>query len=214
MEKLIITAAICGAEVTKAQNEAVPYTVEEMVREAKSAYDAGAAILHIHVREDDGTPTQSRDRFKVVMDAIRKELPDVIMIPSTGGATGMSPEERLQPTELFPEMATLDCGTCNFGDEIFDNTMPTMRAFGKRMLENNIKPEYECFELGHIDTILGLYRTLAKEVPGVAFTASGGISSEAELLELKKMGTAAAILGKSLYTDALDLARCVQLVQE
>ena len=123
MEKLIITAAICGAEVTKAQNEAVPYTVEEMVREAKSAYEAGAAILHIHVREDDGTPTQNRDRFKVVMDAIRKELPDVIMIPSTGGATGMSPEERLQPTELFPEMATLDCGTCNFGDEIFDNTM-------------------------------------------------------------------------------------------
>ena len=154
MEKLIITAAICGAEVTKAQNEAVPYTVEEMVREAKSAYEAGAAILHIHVREDDGTPTQDRERFRVVMDAIRKELPDVIMIPSTGGATGMSPEERLQPTELFPEMATLDCGTCNFGDEIFDNTMPTMRAFGKRMIENGIKPEYECFELGHIDTVL------------------------------------------------------------
>ena len=164
MEKLIITAAICGAEVTKASNPAVPYTVEEMVREAKSAYEAGAAILHIHVREDDGTPTQSRDRFKVVMDAIRKELPDVIMIPSTGGATGMSPEERLQPTELFPEMATLDCGTCNFGDEIFDNTMPTMRAFGKRMLANDIKPEYECFEIGHLDTIL----TMAKkgEVPG------------------------------------------------
>ena len=164
MEKLIITAAICGAEVTKASNPAVPYTVEEMVREAKSAYEAGAAILHIHVREDDGTPTQDRERFRVVMDAIRKELPDVIMIPSTGGATGMSPEERLQPTELFPEMATLDCGTCNFGDEIFDNTMPTMRAFGKRMLANNIKPEYECFEIGHLDTIL----TMAKkgEVPG------------------------------------------------
>ena len=164
MEKLIITAAICGAEVTKAQNEAVPYTVEAMVREAKSAYEAGAAILHIHVREDDGTPTQNRDRFKVVMDAIRKELPDVIMIPSTGGATGMSPEERLQPTELFPEMATLDCGTCNFGDEIFDNTMPTMRAFGKRMIENGIKPEYECFELGHIDTVLGMAKK--GEVPG------------------------------------------------
>ena len=108
MEKLIITAAICGAEVTKEQNPAVPYTVEEMVREAKSAYEAGAAILHIHVREDDGTPTQGRERFRVVMDAIRKELPDVIMIPSTGGAAGMTPEERLQPTELFPEMATLE----------------------------------------------------------------------------------------------------------
>ena len=100
----------------------------------------------------------------VVFDAIRKELPDVIMIPSTGGATGMSPEERLQPTELFPEMATLDCGTCNFGDEIFDNTMPTMRAFGKRMIENGIKPEYECFELGHIDTVLGMAKK--GEVPG------------------------------------------------
>ncbi len=164
MEKLIITAAICGAEVTKAQNEFVPYTVEEMVAEARRAHEAGAAILHIHVREDDGTPTQDRERFRVIMDAIRAELPDVIMIPSTGGAVGMSPEERLQATELFPEMATLDCGTCNFGDEIFDNTMPTMRAFGKRMIENHIKPEYECFEMGHLDTIL----TMAKkgEVPG------------------------------------------------
>ena len=164
MEKLIITAAICGAEVTKANNPAVPYTVEEMVNEARSAYNAGAAIIHVHVREDDGTPTQSRERFRVVMDAIRRELPDVIMIPSTGGATGMSPEERLQPTELFPEMATLDCGTCNFGDEIFDNTMPTMRAFGKRMIENGIKPEYECFEMGHLDTILDMARK--GEVPG------------------------------------------------
>ena len=164
MEKLIITAAICGAEVTKAHNPAVPYTVREMVNEAKSAYNAGAAIIHVHVREDDGTPTQSRERFRVVMDAIRAELPDVIMIPSTGGATGMSPEERLQPTELFPEMATLDCGTCNFGDEIFDNTMPNMRVFGKRMIENGIKPEYECFEMGHIDTILDMARK--GEVPG------------------------------------------------
>ena len=68
----------------------------------------------------------------------------------------MTPEERLQPTELFPEMATLDCGTCNFGDDIFVNDMPTMRAFGKRMLENNIKPEYECFEIGHLDTVLNM----------------------------------------------------------
>ncbi|MBR0156060.1 MAG: 3-keto-5-aminohexanoate cleavage protein [Clostridia bacterium] len=164
MEKLIITAAICGAEVTKAHNPAVPYTIQEMVNEAKAAYNAGAAIIHVHVREDDGTPTQSRERFRVVMDAIRAELPDVIMIPSTGGATGMSPEERLQPTELFPEMATLDCGTCNFGDEIFDNTMPNMRVFGKRMIENGIKPEYECFEMGHIDTILDMARK--GEVPG------------------------------------------------
>lgn len=164
MAKLIITAAICGAEVTKEQNPAVPYTVEEIVREAKSAVDAGAAIVHVHVREDDGTPTQSKERFKVCMDAIKAACPDVILIPSTGGAVGMTAEERLQPTELFPEMATLDCGTCNFGDEVFENTMPMMREFGKRMLENNIKPEYECFEMGHLDTILAMAKK--GQVPG------------------------------------------------
>ncbi len=166
MEKLIITAAICGAEVTKQQNPAVPYTVEEIVKEAKSAVEAGAAIVHLHVREDDGTPTQSRDRFQECEEAILKVCPNVILIPSTGGAVGMSPEERLQSTDTtpLPEMATLDCGTCNFGDEIFDNTMPTMRAFGKRMLERGIKPEYECFEMGHLDTILNMARK--GEVPG------------------------------------------------
>ena len=166
MEKLIITAAICGAEVTKEQNPAGPYTVEEIVREAKSAVDAGAAIVHLHVREDDGTPTQSHVRFQECEEAIYKVCPDVILIPSTGGAVGMSPEERLDSTNTtpIPEMATLDCGTCNFGDEIFDNTMPTMRAFGKRMIEKGIKPEYECFEMGHLDTILTMARK--GEVPG------------------------------------------------
>ena len=166
MDKLIITAAICGAEVTKEQNPNVPYTVEEIVREAKSAVDAGAAIVHLHVREDDGTPTQSRARFQECEDAIYKACPNVILIPSTGGAVGMTPDERLQSTDTtpIPEMATLDCGTCNFGDEIFDNTMPTMRAFGKRMIERGIKPEYECFEMGHLDTILTMARK--GEVPG------------------------------------------------
>ena len=166
MDKLIITAAICGAEVTKEQNPNVPYTVEEIVREAKSAVDAGAAIVHLHVRHDDGTPTQSHERFQECTEAILKECPNVILIPSTGGAVGMTPDERLQSTDTtpLPEMATLDCGTCNFGDEIFDNTMPTMRAFGKRMLERGIKPEYECFEMGHLDTILRMARK--GEVPG------------------------------------------------
>jgi len=164
MEKLIITAAICGAEVTKKHNPAVPYTVEEMVREAKSAFEAGAAVIHVHVREDDGTPTQDRERFRVVLDAIKEACPGVILIPSTGGAVGMTAEERLQPTELFPEMATLDCGTCNFGDDVFTNDMPTMRAFGKRMMENHIKPEYECFEIGHLDTVVNMANK--GEVPG------------------------------------------------
>ena len=157
MEKLILTAAICGAEVTKRHNPAVPYTVEEIAREAKSAYDAGAAIIHLHVREDDGTPTQSAKRFAQCMEAIRKECPDVIIQPSTGGAVGMTDEERLQPLALNPEMATLDCGTCNFGgDDIFVNTENTIINFARQMSEKGVKPECEVFDKGMVDMALRL----------------------------------------------------------
>jgi 3-keto-5-aminohexanoate cleavage enzyme len=159
MEKLIITAAISGAEVTKAMNPAVPYTTAEFVREATAAYDAGASIIHLHVRRDDGTPTQDKARFKEIIDAIRHERPDVIIQPSTGGAVGMSLDERLQPTELRPEMATLDCGTLNFGgDEIFENTENTIKYFGQRMIERGIKPELEVFDKSMIDMALRLAR--------------------------------------------------------
>lgn len=152
MEKLIITAAICGAEVTKENNPSIPYTVEEIGREAESAYKAGASIIHLHVREDDGTPTQDKERFRACMDEIKRRCPDVIIQPSTGGAVGMSDDERLQPTELGPEMATLDCGTLNFGgDEIFVNTENTIKNFGKLMIERGIKPEVEVFDKGMID---------------------------------------------------------------
>lgn len=157
MEKLILTAAICGAEVTKQNNPAVPYTVEEIAREAKSAYDAGAAIIHLHVREDDGTPTQSEKRFAQCMEAIRRECPDVIIQPSTGGAVGMTDKERLQPLALNPEMATLDCGTCNFGgDDIFVNTENTIINFARRMSEKGVKPECEVFDKGMVDMALRL----------------------------------------------------------
>ncbi len=157
MDKLIISACICGAEVTKENNPAVPYTVEEVVREAKSAYDAGAALIHLHVRWDDGTPTQDKGRFQEMVDAIRKECPDVIIQPSTGGAVGMTDLDRLQSTEITPtpEMATLDCGTCNFGgDEIFINTDNTIANFGDIMQERGIKPECEVFDKGMIDLAL------------------------------------------------------------
>jgi len=157
MEKLIITAAICGAEVTKEHNPSVPYTVQEIAREAEAAYKAGASIIHLHVREDDGTPTQSKERFRVCIEAIKEKCPDVIIQPSTGGAVGMTNAERLQPVELLPEMATLDCGTCNFGgDDIFVNTENTIKEFGSRMIELGIKPEIEVFDKGMIDMAIRL----------------------------------------------------------
>jgi 3-keto-5-aminohexanoate cleavage enzyme len=182
MSKLIITAAICGAEVLKEHNPAVPYTVEEMVREAKSAYEAGASIIHLHVRYDDGTPTQDKERFKAIIDAIRKEIPDVILQPSTGGAVGMTNDERLQPTELNPEMATLDCGTLNFGgDEIFENTENTIKYFGQRMIERGIKPELEVFDKSMIDMALRLHKKGFINKPmhfDFVMGVNGGISGE------------------------------------
>lgn len=182
MEKLIITAAICGAEVLKEHNPAVPYTVEECAREAKSAYDAGASIIHLHVRYDDGTPTQDKARFKEVIDAIKAVCPDVIIQPSTGGAVGMTDDERLQPTELLPEMATLDCGTLNFGgDEVFFNTENTIKYFGNKMIEKGIKPELEVFDKSMIDMALRLHKKGFIKSPmhfDFVMGVNGGISGD------------------------------------
>lgn len=182
MEKLIITAAICGAEVTKEHNPAVPYTIEECVREATLAYNAGASIIHLHVRHDDGTPTQDKERFRVVIEAIKKEIPDAIIQPSTGGAVGMSNDERLQPTELLPEMATLDCGTLNFGgDDIFTNTENTIKYFGKRMIELGIKPELEVFDKSMIDMALRLHKKGFIQSPmhfDLVMGVNGGIAGD------------------------------------
>ena len=186
MEKLVLTACICGAEVTKKHNPAVPYTVEEIAREAKSAYDAGASIIHLHVRWDDGTPTQDRGRFAECFDAIRAVCPDVIIQPSTGGAVGMTADERLQPIELLPEMATLDCGTCNFGgDEIFVNTENMIIEFAQRMKERGIKPEIEVFDKGMIDMALRLHKK--GHIPGpmhfdLVRVVNGGITGEVRAL--------------------------------
>lgn len=157
MDKLIITAAISGAEVKKEHTPYIPYTIDETVQEAYQSYLAGAAIIHLHVRNDDGSPTQDKDRYEKVIKAIRKKCGDVIIQPSTGGAVGMSRDVRMQPTQLPIEMATLDCGTLNFGgDDIFINTENDIKYFAKVMKQRQIMPELECFEKGHIDMVLRL----------------------------------------------------------
>jgi len=157
MKKLIITCAISGAEVTKEHNSAVPYTAEEMAQSAYRAYLAGASIIHLHARYDDGTPTQDAKRYEEIIQAIKALAPEVIVQVSTGGAVGMTRDERLGPIVLNPRMATLDCGTLNFGgDEIFINTENDIKYFSKALEERKIFKELECFEKGHIDMVLRL----------------------------------------------------------
>lgn len=200
MDKLIITASICGAEVTKEQNPNVPYTIEEIANEAKRSYDAGASIIHLHVREDDGTPTQSYERFRACIMAIKEKCPDVIIEPSTGGAVGMSNDERLSPVFLKPEIASLDCGTCNFGkDDIFVNTESTIRYFAKKMAEFNVKPEIEVFDKGMIDTAIRLYKEKVLKAP-LQFNFVMGVRGaiDASLMNLAFME--ASIPEGSVYT--------------
>ena len=218
MEKLIITAAICGAEVTKDHTEAIPYTIDEIVREAKLAHDAGAAIIHLHVREDDGTPTQSEARFKEAMDAIKKECPNVIIQPSTGGAVGMTVDERLQPTNLSPEMCTLDCGTLNFGgDEIFVNTENEIKQFAEKIYSKGIKPELECFEKGHIDMVKRLHKKGFIQAPmhfSFVLGVNGGQSGELrDFLFLKEslpVGSTYSVAGIGRFEYPLAVASILE----
>ncbi len=152
MQKLIITAALTGAEVTREQQPALPVTPQEIAIAAEECVKAGASIVHLHARQTDGTPTQDRETYREIIAAIRERC-DVIVQVSTGGAVGMTPAERLAPVTLAPEMATLSMGTVNFGDDVFMNHPADMETFLHAMQQHGVKPEFEIFDTGMITTL-------------------------------------------------------------
>jgi len=158
MDPLVITCAPVGAEVRPDQTPYLPYTPQLLGETARAVREAGASIVHVHCRNDDGTNTHSVERFREAQEAIRAHS-DLIVQFSTGGAIGMTPQERASVLELRPEMATLTCGSVNFGDDIFENSFPIMRGILKRMNEFGVRPELEIFDKGHI----GNARRLARE---------------------------------------------------
>jgi 3-keto-5-aminohexanoate cleavage enzyme len=144
-----------GAEITRSQTPWLPITADEIADEAARCRDAGVAIVHLHVRNPDGTPSQSSELFLRAIEAVRNKT-DVIVQTSTGGAVGMSIEERAGPLACRPEMATLNCGTLNFGDDVFVNKRPEIRDLARRIRDAGSMPELECYEVGHIDEALSL----------------------------------------------------------
>jgi 3-keto-5-aminohexanoate cleavage enzyme len=164
MEKLIITAALVGAETTRAQQPNLPVTPEEIAEAAHACREAGASVCHLHVRTDDGMPTQDRERFRETIAAIRRRC-DIIIQVSTGGAVGMTADERLQPVSLRPEMATLTCGTVNFGDAVFLNAPGDLERFARELKAYGVRPEFEIFEAGMIQNALSLWRKGLVEPP-------------------------------------------------
>lgn len=157
MQKLIITAAINGAEVTKEQQPRLPILPDEVGQEAADCEKAGASIIHLHGRDEAGRPTQDKEVFRKYIEAIKAKS-NVIIQTSTGGAVGMTPEERLQPVSLAPEMATLTTGTVNFGDEVFYNAPKDIEKFAAYMKEMGVKPEIEVFDVGMINNAMVLVK--------------------------------------------------------
>ena len=155
MQPVIITAAMVGAEVTKEQQPYLPITPQQIIEAAVECCQAGASIIHIHVRDADGNATQDAGLFREVVEGIRDRC-DVITQVSTGGAVWMSAEERLQSIECRPDMATLTTGTVNFGEDIFMNNRQLVETFARRIREYGIVPEIEVFDVGMIDEALRL----------------------------------------------------------
>src|SRR5438105_5089463 len=155
MQPLMITAAIVGAEVTRAQQPYLPITPLEIIQAAVECYEAGAAIIHIHVRDAEGNATQDAQLFREVVEGIRARC-DVITQVSTGGAVWMSADERLQSIECQPDMATLTTGTVNFGDSVFVNNRGLVETFARRLRDYGIVPEIEIFDAGMLDEAMRL----------------------------------------------------------
>jgi len=152
-DPLIVTVAPVGAELTPGQTPHLAVTPAQLGDVAAKTRAAGAALIHVHCRNDDGTNTHDVARFRAAYEAIRA-AGDLIVQFSTGGAIGMTPLERAAPLALRPEMATLTCGSVNFGDDVFENSFPIMRGLLAEMQRFGVMPELEIFDRGHLSNVL------------------------------------------------------------
>jgi 3-keto-5-aminohexanoate cleavage enzyme len=157
-DAVIVQAAVTGSLVDRSTNPNVPIATDEIVRASLDAWRAGASIIHLHAREEDGTPTQDVERFRPVVDELREAGCEAVLNLSTGSAGGRvgGVPKRWECLELDPEMASFDCGSLNFGEWLFENPLPFLRDMARAIRERRVKPEIECFEIGHVHTALRL----------------------------------------------------------
>ena len=153
-DKVIITAALTGAVTTKDNNPALPTQPDEIVESAFKCYEAGAAVVHIHVRNEDDSASMRYDRFEEIVTTLReRNFPGIINLTSSGGQ-GFSWDERIKPfKELKPEMASFDAGTMNWlNTVVFMNEPGFLEKCGEVMIETGVKPEIEVFDMGMLNT--------------------------------------------------------------
>ncbi len=198
-DKVIITCAVSGVLANRKQCPAIPYTPVEIADECKRAFDAGATVVHIHARTDDGGPTFATETFAQIRDEVRARCP-VILNFSTGNLDEDNRQQRKYITEVKPEIAALNMGTMNYAkysksrksfvfDMIFPNTFGKIVGLLQAMQEAGVKPELECFDTGHTNSIWPLLDMGVLQKP-IQFSfimgVMGGIPPTVEALKLQR----------------------------
>ncbi len=165
----IVTVAITGNVTTKNENPAVPVTISEQVESTQEAFEAGATVAHVHVRNDAGRPCSDADRFAKLQEGLNKFCPGMIVQFSTG-ARGGKGTERSASLVHRPEMASLSTGSVNLVKVIYDNEPALVDLIASEILKYNVKPEIEVFDLAHLYNAVDLVkRGLVKEPVHVQF---------------------------------------------
>ena len=182
----LITVAPTGAEVEKAAVPALPVTLEELVATAKECQAAGAAVIHVHIRDGQAQPTLDPARLADTVRALR-EATDLIVQLSTGGAVTDPLDRRLAVLDAAPDACSLTCGTVNFGDDVFLNSWPFIRELYARTQQLGVVPEFELFDLGHIATLHRLLDDLGAPAGGhvhcdLVMGVPGGMPGDAATL--------------------------------
>jgi uncharacterized protein (DUF849 family) len=182
----LITVAPTGAESQKAKVAALPVTLDELVTTAKECQAAGAAVIHVHIRDDQARPTLDVSRLTDTVQALRGGT-DLIVQLSTGGAVTDSFERRLAVLDAAPDACSLTCGTVNFGDDVFANPWPFIRELYARTQELGVVPEFELFDLGQVATLHRLLGELGEPAGGhvhcdLVMGVPGGMPGDAATL--------------------------------
>src|SRR5579875_1153555 len=186
-EPCIISVAITGSVPRKKDNPALPVTTAEQVESTHAAYEAGAALVHIHVRDEQENPSSDPARFAAVQEGIRKHCPDIIIQFSTGGR-GRALEQRGSMLYLKPDMASLATGSVNFPTIVYENPPDFVRNLAQTMLDEDIKPEIEVFDLAMLyNTVDMVAAGLLKNPPHVQFVfgVKHALPARREILEFE-----------------------------
>jgi 3-keto-5-aminohexanoate cleavage enzyme len=184
-DPVVITVAVTGADVFREQNPNIPYTPTEIADSAIEAHGAGAAVAHLHVREDDGTPSGRPELFVDVIDSIRAQTGMLTMV-STGGANDMTIAERTTGLEAKPDISGVESGSMNFGDETFITPPPAGRGIVERATQAGIALEVEAFDVGHVVSAVRWLEQGILEAPmriNLVFGVPGGIDASPEALD-------------------------------